>query len=171
MYKIVFSDIDGTLLKSDGTVDAKLKTKMQALVNTELVFETDCEKNMAGIIAYYDTGDWHYMFINRDNDTGKKLINTLTADHGRLVYTHEVKEVKENVPIRLSTHIKENQLQFAYDDGDGEKPFGAPKDMKVITDENIYLGFTGAVIGICVQDMYLRDKGAYFKYLEVKNNV
>lgn len=173
-----FSD-NGLLIKGGDGLMSKFRQSMVAhrieerdvTVNTELVFEPDCEKNMAGIIAYYDTGDWHYMFINRDNDTGKKLINTLTADHGKLVYTHEMKEVKENVPIRLSAHIKENQLQFAYDDGDGEKPFGEPKDMKVITDENIYLGFTGAVIGICVQDMYLRDKGAYFKYFEVKNNV
>ena len=71
--------------------------------------------------------------------------------------------------VTLKAYINESDLQFAYNDGSGEKKFGAEKDMRVVTDENVYLGFTGAVIGICVQDMYMREKKATFEYFNLEN--
>lgn len=50
MYKIVFSDIDGTLLKSDGTVDDKLKTKIQALVNGGVPFVLASARSGVGVL-------------------------------------------------------------------------------------------------------------------------
>ena len=173
--RLAFSEKGLTVAGSDGLL-SKFKQSLIAhrieernmTAETKLEFEPECEKHMAGLIVMYDTGHWHYLYISCSNDTGKRTINTLTCNHHKLEYTHE-QEVISDASVTLKAYINENDLQFAYNDGSGEKKFGAVKDMRVVTDENVYLGFTGAVIGICVQDMYMREKKATFEYFNLEN--
>ena len=160
---------DGILSKFKQTLIAHRIEERAVTAETKLEFEPECEKHMAGLIIIYDTGHWHYLYVSRSNDTGERTINTLTCNNYKLEYTHEQEKIAR-APVMLKAYINENDLQFAYNDGNGEKNFGAVKDMKVVTDENVYLGFTGAMVGICVQDMYMREKSAAFEYFDLKNN-
>lgn len=160
---------DGLLSKFKQSLIAHRIEERNMTAETKIEFKPECEKHMAGLIVMYDTGHWHYLYISRSNDSGERTINTLTCNHYKLEYTYE-KEKISDASIILKAYINENDLQFAYDDGRGEKNFGTVKDMRVVTDENIYLGFTGAVIGICVQDMYMREKSAVFEYLKLEDN-
>ena len=159
---------DGLLSKFKQSLIAHRIEERNMTAETKLEFEPECEKHMAGLIVMYDTGHWHYLYISCSNDTGKRTINTLTCNHHKLEYTHE-QEVISDTSVTLKAYINESDLQFAYNDVSGEKKFGAVKDMRVVTDENVYLGFTGAVIGICVQDMYMREKEATFEYFNLEN--
>lgn len=159
---------DGLLSKFKQRVIAHRIEERNMTAETKIIFEPECEKHMAGLIVMYDTGHWHYLYISRSNDTGERTINTLTCNHHKLEYTNEQEKIAD-APVILKAYINENNLQFSYNDGSGEKKFGVIKDMKVVTDENVYLGFTGAVIGICVQDMYMREKKATFEYFKLEN--
>lgn len=159
---------DGLLSKFKQTLIAHRIEERSTTAETRIEFEPECEKHMAGLIVIYDTGHWHYLYVSYSNDTGEKTINTLTCNHHKLEYTHEQEKISDGL-ITLKAYIKENDLQFAYDDGRGEMNFGKVKDMRVVTDENVYLGFTGAMLGICVQDMYMRTKSATFKYFKMEN--
>lgn len=160
---------DGILSRFKQTLIAHRIEERAVTAETKLEFEPECEKHMAGLIIIYDTGHWHYLYVSRSNDTGERTINTLTCNNYKLEYTHEQEKIAR-APVMLKAYINENDLQFAYNDGNGEKNFGAVKDMRVVTDENVYLGFTGAMVGICVQDMYMREKSAVFEYFDLKNN-
>lgn len=160
---------DGLLSKFNQRVIAHRIEERGVTIETKLEFDPECEKHMAGLIIMYDTGHWHYLYVSRSNDTDEKTVNTLTCNHHKLEYTHEQETISDGSVI-LKGYINENSLQFAYDCGSGEKKFGAAKDMRVVTDENVYLGFTGAIAGICVQDMYMREKTATFKYFNLENN-
>lgn len=168
LERVTVAGSDGLLSKFKQHLSAHRIEERNMTAETKLEFEPECEKHMAGLIVMYDTGHWHYLYISCSNDTGKRTINTLTCNHHKLEYTHE-QEVISDTSVTLKAYINESDLQFAYNDGSGEKKFGAVKDMRVVTDENVYLGFTGAVIGICVQDMYMREKKATFEYFNLEN--
>lgn len=165
---LILAGGDGLLSKFNQSLIAHRIEERHMTAETKIEFEPECEKHMAGLIVIYDTGHWHYMYISRSNDTGKKTVNTLTCNNHKLEYTHEQKDIGNNAVI-LKAYIIENDLQFAYDDGNGEQKLGRVKDMRVVTDENVFLGFTGAMIGICVQDMYMREKSAAFEYFKMEN--
>lgn len=159
---------DGLMSKFNQSLIAHRIEERYMTAETKFEFNPECEKHTAGLIIIYDTGHWHYLYISCSNDAGERTINTLTCNNHKLEYTHEQKKISDGAVI-LKAYINENDLQFAYDDGNGEKSFGNVKDMRVVTDENVYLGFTGAMVGICVQDMYMRKKSALFEYFEIEN--
>ncbi len=159
---------DGLLSKFRQSLIAHRIEERHMTAETKLEFSPEYEKHMAGLIIIYDTGHWHYLYLSASNDTGKRTVSTLTCNHHKLEYTHEQEEIGDGA-VTLKAYINGNDLQFAYDDGSGEKKFGAVKDMKIVTDENIFLGFTGAMVGICVQDMYMREKSAVFEYFKMEN--
>ncbi len=162
---------DGLMSKFRQTLIAHRIEERHVTAETVLTFEPKNEKHTAGLIVMYDTSHWHYMYVTRDNATGEKCVNTLTCNHHKLEYTHEQAQIRENTAVTLKAYIDGNTLQFTCDDGTGEKPVGGAKDMRVVADENIHLGFTGAVVGICAQDTYMRDKQALFEYFKIENNV
>ena len=136
-----------------------------ASIETELIFEPECEKHMAGLIVIYDTHNWHYMYVCRNNSTGKREICVLTSDN--YVLQHSISafdEIPDGVPVILRADIERRDLQFSYEINGVTKKLGEPRDMYILNDEHIYLGFTGTMVGICCQDMIRREKKAVFEY-------
>lgn len=136
-------------------------------VTTKLYFEPDWEKHMAGLVFFYDTSHWHYFYLSRGNQSKKRELNILTCDNRKLQYPlKQCAEVSESGALLLRAAVRGGTLQFSYDDGAGFCNIGTPLDVNILTDEHVFLGFTGAMVGICCQDLYRKEKCAEFEWFD-----
>ena len=136
-------------------------------LETVLEFHPTDHRKLAGVTGYYNTANWHYAHLARADD-GRRVLRLLSCVSGRLV-PHEVSvdtEHVERVGLRVSVDLP--VLRFAYRlDGDWvELP--VELDATVLSDEHAATfvdgepaawGFTGAFLGLWVQD--LGGDGAY----------
>lgn len=162
---------DGLNSHYDQSLIARRIDSSDITVTTKLRFEPDWEKHLAGLVFIYDTCHWHYCYVSRSNETKKKELNVLTCDNKKLSYPlAETVPIKEGVPIELRGVVKGEALQFMYSDGGGFKKIGGELDINILTDEHVYLGFTGAMTGICCQDLFRKEKCAEFEWFEYRQN-
>ena len=152
--------------------------------STSIDFEPVDYNQAAGLVAWYDTDNFHYCHITQDEDRGK-VLEILSASFG--VYKRAL-----NTPIRLRSgpvelrmEMRDTRLQFFYRQGeDAWQKVGKSCDTRNLTDENHYpypskilsslakplgadaVGFTGSFIGLCCQDIGGRRPIADFDFLE-----
>lgn len=128
-------------------------------------FDPESFKQMAGLVAYYDTRNHYYLRITHYEDTGR-CIGIIRTDAGE---TGEVLEAETRLPaegpVYLAVTIDHAELQFSYSlDGEDWTPIGSIFDSTILSDDYFTLGFTGAFIGICAQDLTGQGKYADFDY-------
>lgn len=123
---------------------------------------------MAGLIFLYDTDNYLYLHVSRDEDIGK-CITLLKAENKRYEYLTEYLPLGENQEILLKLEIEENYVQFYYGCDEKEMKKAGPQiNAGFLSDEACDEGwFTGAMIGICCQDLTGFGKYADFDYFEV----
>lgn len=162
---------DGLNSHYDQSLLARRIDSNDITVTTKLKFEPEWEKHLAGLVFIYDTSHWHYLYVSRNNVTKEKEIFIITCDNKKLSYPlKETVKIKEDVSIELRGTVKKDRLQFSYNDGDGFKNVGESVDINILTDEHVYLGFTGAMVGICCQDLYKKEKCAEFEVFNYEYN-
>ncbi|MBU9721560.1 MULTISPECIES: glycoside hydrolase family 43 protein [Bacillaceae] len=150
-------------------------------VETVVEFEPDSFQQLAGLIYYYNTKNYYYLHVSHDEDLGK-CIGILSNTKG--IYD-EPSEGRLSIDswdrCYLKAEIREADLQFYYSsNGTDWIKLGPILDATTISDEhadqfvNGYIldqGFTGAFIGMCVQDLTGRNLHGdfdYFKYEEIE---
>lgn len=132
---------------------------IEVLVN--VCFEADNDRQTAGVVFIYDTAHWHYLYITKKD--GKKICKVLTCDNRRLIYYDN--EVETDLEwVMLSATLRDNKIDF-FADG---KIVKGDIDASILSDEHIYLGFTGAMVGVNCIDIEKREKEALFKDFEYK---
>jgi xylan 1,4-beta-xylosidase len=143
-----------------------------ATVETCLEFSPGHYTHSAGLICYYDTRTHFYLRVSHDAEIGKILGITLTDD---TVYD-ELTQIAINdwQKVFLRAEIDHARLQFsASPDGKSWHKIGPVLDASKLSDDyGSALHFTGAMIGLCCQD--LKDQALcadfdYFDYRPVKN--
>ncbi|MDQ8185765.1 glycoside hydrolase family 43 protein [Pelagicoccus sp. SDUM812002] len=111
-------------------------------------------KHAAGLIAYYDTGNHYYLHISSDEERGRHLA-IIRYDAG--VYSEfpeSAVPLFQETEIYLRVSIKSGQLQFSYSYNQGEwTNIGPTFDSTILSDDYHTLGFTGAFVGVCAQDL------------------
>lgn len=152
---------------------ARRQQAFHIAVETKLDYAPNCYQQMAGLVYYYNTKNYYYLFISRDEHKGK-CIGIISSDRG--VYDEPLSE-----PVSLpdgETYLKaivnKDKLQFYYSlDGETWHEVGEALDASIISDEHAELvkdgimldqGFTGAFIGLCAQDLGGTRKHADFDY-------
>ncbi|GAA2877504.1 xylan 1,4-beta-xylosidase [Actinoplanes cyaneus] len=114
----------------------------------DVTFTTDSPHQSAGITAFYNSRNWYYLALTAD---GFALTG---CDHGR----REVLFHGTGSPRRLELAFDGPVLRFAADGTD----LGVTADATVLSDEHAVehlgdqvfaLGFTGAMVGLWVQDL------------------
>lgn len=121
---------------------------------------------MAGLAALYDADTHYYLYVSFDEEQ-RKCLNILSLDRGepgwpldQAICIGGWKHVYLNVTFDYES------LQFAYSqDGATWKTIGPALDATKLSDEYTG-GFTGAFIGICVQDLSGQHKYADFDWFE-----
>lgn len=131
-------------------------------------FEPESFKQMAGLVVMYDTEDYYYLRISRDEDQGK-CIGIIACNNGSFNYP-----VGRDISIEgfdrcyLKAVTNYDKLQFYYSkDGENWTPIGYTLDAALLSDEYCKEGaFTGTMVGLCCQDLSGAGKYADFDYFE-----
>ena len=132
-------------------------------------FEPEVFKQMAGLIFLYDCDNYLYLHISRDEDVGK-CITLLKAENKKYEYLTDYIPVREKEALYLKMETRNAITRFYY--GYSEKDWqeiGPLINASFLSDEACGEGwFTGAMIGICCQDMTGVGRYADFDWFEVK---
>lgn len=158
----------GLSSKFSQTLIARRMTQYHMSASARMEFEPDLFKQMAGLIFLYDTDNYLYLHVSRDEDIGK-CITLLKAENRKYEYLTDYLPVEEGRDIVLGLEIAENFAQFYYGfEEEKMRKIGTALNAGFLSDEACDEGwFTGAMIGICCQDLTGFGKYADFDYFEV----
>ena len=149
---------------------AKRLQNFSIIAETRLQFAPNHFTQMAGLVFYYDTRSHYYLRVTHEEEQGTTLGIVLTDDG---VYD-ELGDIEVNgwPEFFLRAVIQETTFQFqASPNGEDWQEIGPVLDAtKVSDDYGSTLRFTGAMIGICAQDLSGNRWPADFDYFELKQN-
>jgi xylan 1,4-beta-xylosidase len=125
---------------------------------------------MAGLIFYYDTRTHYYLRVTHDETLGKVLGIVLADDGVNDELTGSQIAINDWERCYLRAEIDHEKLQFsASPDGRSWQWIGPVLDAtKVSDDYGSILHFTGAMVGLCAQDLNGTKAPADFDYFEMK---
>lgn len=156
---------------------AARQTEWRCTAETELQFVPDSYQQMAGLTAYYNRTQFHYLALTMDPATGGRALTMLSCldwPEGRLTYPLDAMvAVPDAGAVRMKLEINREALQFFYAlEDDDWQAIGPVLDASRLSDEGVrgeHSNFTGNFVGMCAQDLTGRAQAADFAYFEVRN--
>jgi xylan 1,4-beta-xylosidase len=160
---------------------ARRVTAQRCTFEAVLEFAPRNYRQLAGVTAYYNTRNWYYLYVTADDD-GAPVLGALACDSGRVGVVPGVRQDLTGVHrVGLRLRLDGPSLTFAYtpdpDPGAGSgsawQEVGPPLDATTLSDEYAARvvagepeawGFTGAFVGMWVQD--LGAEGGYADFDE-----
>ncbi len=138
---------------------------------TSVEFDPTSFQQMAGLIAYYDTENHYYLRLSHDEDLGRSLnIIATDAGHSGEVLDEDI-AVPATGPIGMRLHFKKTELRFEFRAPEGSwQAIGPVLNGAILSDDYHHLGFTGAFVGICCQDLTGRKLHADFSCFHYSEN-
>jgi xylan 1,4-beta-xylosidase len=125
--------------------------------STRLEFEPHHFQQMAGLVCYYNSVKFHYLYVSRD-ETGKHLrvMSALPDQVSADAFTTPI-PIPSGVPIELRVEVDYERLRFAYRiEGGSWQWLPQQLDASILSDEASAPGapnFTGAFVGMACQDV------------------
>ena len=140
------------------------------IAETHLEFEPDNFMQSAGLICYYDTRTHFYLRVTRDEARGKVLGIVLTDDGAYDELAESEIVVNDWKQFFLRAEVCFDKLQFsASPDGNGWRNVGPVLDASKLSDDyGAGLHFTGAMVGVCAQDLSGGKCPADFDYFDYR---
>ncbi len=127
---------------------------------TSFIFRPDSFQQSAGLIYRYDEANQYYLYATFDEESRTSAIGLSSVNQGcykRLSY-----QILSGDNFTFSLVVRERTAQFSYSANDACVPIGPLLDSTILSDDYAD-GFTGAFIGICVQDLQSMKQYADFK--------
>lgn len=144
---------------------ARRVTAFRSSLETVVEFEPRNYRQLAGLTAYYNSRNWYYLHVTADDD-GRPVLDLLACDNGRVSDVPGVRRpLTGGLPVGLRARFDGPDLTFAWAGRPGEGPWqdvGPAFDATTLSDEyaaNVVegepeaWGFTGAFLGLWVQDL------------------
>lgn len=146
---------------------ARRQQAFKYTASTALEFEPESYAQMAGLVLFYDTKNYFYLYLSRD-DAGRKALNVFKCDDGRAGEVLDEPVPVEGPRCRLRAEVDYHLLRFSFSqDGKAWSRIGGDFDASILSDEYTEPHkFTGAFVGLCCQDLTGRRKAADFDYFE-----
>lgn len=160
----------GLSSRFDQSLIARRWTEFTFEASTCMEYEPEVFKNMAGLICLYDYDNYYYLHVTHDEDLGK-CIAILTSENKSYEYPIGFLPIGKAERIYLKVMVDHAKLQFYYSitDEDGYQKIGPELDASILSDEACNEGwFTGAMVGLCCQDLTGFRRSADFDYFEYK---
>jgi xylan 1,4-beta-xylosidase len=137
-------------------------------LETRLDFAPTHFTQMAGLICYYDTRQHFYLRCTHDEKLGK-VVGIVQTDDG--VYDELLDSqiaINDWKDVFLRAEIAGEELQYsASPDGKTWQKIGPVLDMSKLSDDyGSTLRFTGAMVGLCAQDLGGTRALADFDYFD-----
>ncbi len=140
---------------------------MHAEILTEVEFEPEYFKQMAGLILLYDYDNYLYLHITQDEEMGR-VITLLKAENKQYTSPYGYIPVPAGQAVRLRIHLQDGIASFFWSNGATWYSLGAPLDASLLSDEACREGwFTGTMVGLCCQDLTGNHLLADFAYFEM----
>lgn len=152
------------------TLIARRWTEFHFTASTCMEFEPEVFKQMAGLICMYDTENYLYLHVSRDEDVGK-CISILRAENKSYSYPIGFAAIPEHCSVCLKVEVDHSRLRFWYslEDEKHYQRIGEDFNCSFLSDEACNQGwFTGAMVGICCQDLTGFGKYADFDFFEYR---
>jgi xylan 1,4-beta-xylosidase len=145
---------------------ARRLTEFRCTLETCVEFEPDHFTQMAGLICYYDSRQYYYFRVTHDEQRGKVLGIVLTDDGAYDELLESQISIAGWGRVFLRAEIDHERLQFgASPDGSAWQDVGPALEMAKISDDyGSTLRFTGAMVGLCAQDLGGTRRHADFDY-------
>lgn len=138
---------------------------------TAVEFHPEDFQQMAGLVCYYNSAKFHYLYLSYDETLGKHLrVMSAVPDQVQTDAFTPPTPLSANGAVELRVDVDFERLRFA---------FRAPKqpwtwmpevfDASILSDEATAPGqpnFTGAFVGMCCQDGSGQGRPADFDYFE-----
>jgi xylan 1,4-beta-xylosidase len=139
-------------------------------IETCLEFAPEHYMHSAGLICYYDTRTNFYLRVSHDEQLGKVLGITLTDDTVYDELADSQIAIGDWQKVFLRAEIDQARLQFsASPDGNSWRNIGPVLDASKLSDDyGSALHFTGAMVGLCCQDLKDQALCADFDYFEYR---
>lgn len=142
---------------------------------TVVEFEPEHFQQCAGLVCYYNSTKYHYLYISHDETLGKHLrvMSCIPDSTQSDAFTPPV-SLPDGKPVHLRVEIDYERLYFAYRvEGVDEDWQWIPQqfDASILSDEATTPGapnFTGAFVGMACQDMAGTNHPADFDYFVYK---
>lgn len=136
----------------------------------KMMFEPKNFCHMAGVACYYNYDNYFYCHLSRHDD-GRRYMAVISSEN-KEIRESERFFVEDSIGSELfvKAQVRDETLQFFYStDGKRFQPVGETLDMRVLSDERIdWNGFTGAMVGVCCQDLSGDGCEAVFEYLDYR---
>jgi len=146
---------------SDQHLIARRQQHFKCTVETKIDFNPTNYLHMAGLVLYYNTSKYTYLYLSHDEEKGR-VLNIMHSKLGEWEIENLWLELPEG-EIKLKAVINHANVAFYYA-GDGEDWTLVGGDIHIghLADEG--MGFTGNFVGICAQDLQGAGVGADFDY-------
>ncbi|MCO8277735.1 glycoside hydrolase family 43 protein [Actinoplanes sp. TRM 88003] len=145
---------------------ARRVTSPRCTFDVTCEFEPRTTRQLAGITAYYNSRNWYYLHLTADDD-GTPVLDLLVCDSGQVTTAPGLRTVVDGVPrVGLRIALDGPALTFAYTTNPGPvavwHTLGRTFDATTLSDEYAAVivpgepeawGFTGAFVGLWVQDL------------------
>lgn len=148
------------------TLIAQRQTEFSFEASARVEFHPDYFKQMAGLIYLYDTDNYLYLHLTRDEELGT-CVSLLRAENRSYSYPAGFLPVDLSAPVVLKLSVRNGRARFSFIPSDGaqEISVGEELDCSFLSDEACDEGwFTGSMVGICCQDLTGFGKHADFDW-------
>lgn len=152
------------------------------IASTCIDFSPENFQQMAGLVCYYNTTHYHYVYISGDDIdaySGKKFINVLSCDDNKTSHPiSQAIDVSEVKKVYLKAEFNGDVIQFFFaTEIKGTHPkwktIGPELDGSILSDDYVVHtekgyspNFTGAFYGLACQDLSGQKIHADFEYFE-----
>jgi xylan 1,4-beta-xylosidase len=144
-------------------------------VSMKLRFEPIHFQQMAGLVFYYNTAHYHYLYLSAVDN--QKVLNVITCDKGRMIEPIEIPIPISSNEVILKGVLNGAELHFAFSNNEKWVPIGEVLDASILSDDYVLndrgtykAAFTGAFVAMCCQDLSGSKLFAdfdYFRYQEL----
>jgi xylan 1,4-beta-xylosidase len=136
---------------------------------TVMEFEPDRFQQMAGLVCYYNSSKFHYLYVSHDAELGKHIrVMSCLPDQVQPDVFSEPVAIPTGAPVHLRVEVDFERLYFAYRVENREwSRLPGPLDASILSDEAAAPktpNFTGAFVGVCCQDLGGTCRPADFDY-------
>ena len=151
---------------------ARRQTDFEFQASTVVDFTPDSFQQLAGLICYYNSAKFHYLYVSTDDEIGRHLgIMSCEADRS-LAISYPIQDGRVRLPddglVWLRACVTGAELRFSWsNDGENWNEIPVVLDQSLLSDEAGFDGaeqFTGAFVGMTCNDLTGMRKHADFEF-------
>lgn len=140
---------------------ARRQTELSFRASVRFCFAPTSFQQGAGLIYRYDEKNQYYACVTFDEELDGTALYLLTVCGGKTVL--QARERLEGPDFELGLEVQEDLVQFFSVSSAKKKKFGPVLQARILSDDYT-LGFTGAFVGMCVQDLQGQRAWADFEW-------